>query len=366
MTNDQQEKNMMITGYMSKLVKLGLMVIFLLNMPLFAQKPYRVGTTSANFLEIGIGSDGNAMGEAFVSITGRLSSIYWNPAGLAFLKKNEAMFMYQPWVVDISSSNVAAALVLPSIGTLAAGLTHLGYGDMGVTTLDYQDGTGELFTANDYSFVFSYSRKLAQWFAFGASAKYISSQIWHTTASAIALDLGVIVNTGFFTVTGNKDDGMRIGMSISNYGTKLKYDGMDLLFPIDILPDEAGNYSTVQGQFKMQEWELPLIFRIGVSIQPIVFRNQRLTLAADALHPNNNSESINVGAEYLMNIPGAGSFFLRTGYKAFFMEDSEFGMTYGGGLILRFFNNYAMKVDYAFKPIGVLGNTHSYTLGIQF
>jgi len=350
----------------SKVVKVLSIFIIICSVLSYAQKPYRIGTTTANFLEIGIGSDGNAMGEAFVSMTGRMSSIYWNPAGLAFLEKNEIMFMYQPWVVDINSSNVAIAFVLPSIGTLTAGFTHLGYGDMDVTTLDYQDGTGELFTANDYSFVFSYSRKLAQWFAFGASAKYINSQIWHTKASAMALDLGVIVNTGFFSVTKEKEDGLRIGMSISNYGTKMKYDGMDLLFPIDILPDEAGNYSTVQGQFKMQEWELPLIFRIGISVQPIVFRNQRLTLVADALHPNNNSESVNVGAEYQLNIPGTGTFSLRTGYKALFMEDSEFGMTYGGGLILRFLNNYAMKVDYAFKPVGILGNTHSYTLGVLF
>jgi len=366
MIYEQREKDKMKRGFMIELLLPGLLFVLLINVSIYAQKPYRVGTTSANFLEIGIGSDGNAMGEAYVSMAGRLSSIYWNPAGMAFLDKNEVMFMYQPWVVDINSSNVAMAYVLPSIGTLAVGFTHLGYGDMEVTTLDYQDGTGELFTANDYNFVFSYSRKLAQWFAFGASAKYISSQIWHTKASAMALDLGVIVNTGFFSVTGNRDDGMRIGMSISNYGTKMKYDGMDLLFPIDILPDEAGNYSTVKGQFSLQEWELPLIFRIGMSIQPIVFRNQRLTLVADALHPNNNSESVNVGAEYQLNIPGAGTFFLRTGYKALFMEDSEFGMTYGGGLILRFLNNYAMKADYAFKPIGVLGNTHSYTIGVQF
>lgn len=366
MTNRPNEIGNIRTGIQSRVTLFGILVPFLLNIALFAQKPYRTGTTTANFMEIGIGSDGNAMGEAFVSMTGRISSIYWNPAGLAFLDRNEVMFMYQPWVVDITSANVAAAFVLPTIGTLAAGFTHLGYGEIEVTTLEYQEGTGELYTANDYNFVFSYSRKLAQWFAFGASAKYISSQIWHSRASAMALDLGVIVNTGFLTVTGNKNDGLRIGMSISNYGTRMKFDGMDLLFPIDILPNEAGNYSTVQGQFKMQEWELPLIFRIGLSIKPIAFRNQQLILAADALHPNNNAESVNVGAEYRLNIPGSGTFFLRSGYRALFMEDSEFGMTYGGGLILRFLNNFTMKADYAFKPLGILGNTHSYTVGVQF
>lgn len=332
----------------------------------WAEKPYRNGTTTANFLEIGIGSDGNGMGEASVSLVGNLSSIYWNPAGLAFLKQNEAMFMYQPWLVDISNSSAVLAYVMPRIGTLAAGFDHLGYGDMEVTTLEMQDGTGELFNANDYCFTLSFSRKLAQWFAFGASAKYINSQIWHMNARAAALDLGVIVNTGFFSPTKKQEDGLRIGMSISNYGTKMKFAGTDLLVPIDILEDEEGNYSAVEGQFKTQEWELPLIFRIGLSVQPIVRAHQRLTLAVDALHPNNNSESVNLGAQYEFILPGNGSIFLRTGYKSLFMTNSEYGMTFGGGLVLRFMHNLGLKIDYAYKPVGILGNAHSYTMGVMF
>jgi hypothetical protein len=40
----------------------------------------------------------------------------------------------------------------------------------------------------------------------------------------------------------------------------MKFAGTDLLVPIDILDDEEGNYSAVEGQFKTQQWELPLIF----------------------------------------------------------------------------------------------------------
>ncbi len=343
-----------------------LLLLSFLMVPAYSQKPYRVGTTSASFLEIGVGSDGNAMGDAFVSIPGKLSSIYWNPAGLAFLNHNEVLFMYQPWLIDINTTSAAAALNLPRIGIIAAGIAHVGYGEEEVTTMEYQDGTGEIYTANDYCFTLSYSRKLAQWFAFGASLKYINSQIWHTSASAVATDLGVIVSTGFFAPSKRHEAGLRIGMSIANYGTKMRYDGMDLLFPIDILPDEDGNYSAVQGQFKPQGWELPLIFRIGASLSPITSRFGRLTLAADAIHPNNNAESVNLGAELELNLPGMGKLAFRTGYKSLFMPDSEFGMTYGGGLQLNLMQNVAVKVDYAFKPIGLLGNTHSYTVGVQF
>ncbi|MCF7885071.1 MAG: PorV/PorQ family protein [Candidatus Marinimicrobia bacterium] len=344
-------------------------IIILLLLPLLginAQEPYRVGTTTANFLEIGIGSDGTAMGDAYVSVPGGLSSIYWNPAGLAFMEKNHALFMQQPWLVGITLNAAAAAYVNPYIGTLSVGLYNMDYGKMDVTTLDMQEGTGEKFSADDYCFSFSYSRKLAQWFAFGASGKYIVSQIWHEKASAMAVDLGVLVNTNFFSFSGKEKDALKIGMSISNYGTKMKYSGLDLVYPIDIAPNENGNFEDTPGQYKLSEWELPLIFRFGMSLNPISTRYHRLTLAADALHPNNNSEYINLGTQYRFNIPGTGSLFLRGGYKGIFMTRSEYGLTYGGGLLLNLLGNYSIQIDYAFRNLGILGSTNTYTIELVF
>jgi len=345
----------------------GLIIILwvILLSTLSAQKPYRVGTTACNFLETGIGSDGLAMGDAFVAIPGKLSSFYWNPAGLAHIDNSEFLFMQQPWVVDINTTAFVGSYHMPGIGTISAGVHNIDYGDINVTTLSMQEGTGEKYKSNEYSFSIGFARKLAQWFSFGANAKYVSSQIWHTKASAMALDLGALVSTGFFTTTGKQEDGLRIGMSISNYGTKMKYDGIDLIYPIDIAPDEAGNFKDVPGQFKMSEWELPLIFRIGVSYTPINNRYNGLTISADALHPNNNSESVNVGTEYEFKIPGTGSLFARAGYKGIFMDESIYGATYGGGLRINMLGNTALKIDYAYRDIGVLGNVHVYTFGIN-
>ena len=343
-------------------------LIFLVTMfsSSYSQKPIRVGTTTANFLEIGFGAAGNAMGDAFVSVADDLSSIYWNPAGLGYMTQTEAMFIYQPWLVDINTSFVAVGVVLPRIGTLSLGLISVNYGDMQVTTLAMQEGTGEIFSPNDIAVSCSYGRRITTWFSFGASAKYISSTIWHMTARAFAVDLGVIINTGFFSPTASKKHGLNLGMSISNYGTKMKYDGIDLIRPIDILPDEAGNFRDVPGQFRLQDWELPLIFRLGVSINPIVRGNQQVTLSVDALHPNNNSESVNVGMQYAVLLPTLGKLFLRGGYKALFMEKSEYGLSLGGGVIMNLFGNKKIKIDYAFRNVGILGNAHSYSVSFLF
>jgi len=315
---------------MKERIILVIAVFFTLLFP--QQKPNRVGTTAANFLEIGMSSSAISMGDAYVSVGRGIEAVYWNPAGLAFMRGNEVTFSYQPWLVDINLIHAAGGISIPSIGNFALSLTQINYGDIPVTTVTYQEGTGEVYTANEYSLGMSYARKLTTWFSFGASVKLISSQIWHCTANAFAVDLGVVVNTGFFTVSGERGDGLTIGMSISNYGTKMKYDGIDLLNPIDISPDEAGNY-------------------------------QNLLLSVDAIHPNNNTEFLNLGVQYELKVFTLGSLFLRGGYKALFMPYSEYGPTFGFGLKIRMPRESRLTIDYAYRRLGILGNYNVYTIG---
>ena len=355
---------------MIQILSNGIRIIFItlmiLQVNVFAQKPTRVGTTAADFLEIGYGASGTAMGDAQVSIANDVSALYWNPAGLARLKSSEVMFVNQPWIADINSSFSAAALVLPNIGTLGIGVIMVNYGEMEVTSMTMQEGTGEKFTPRDMAIYVSYARNLVEWFSFGASGKIINSNIWHLSATALAFDLGVIIKTPFFSPTNKNEDGMSIGMSISNYGSTLKYDGLDLLNPIDVAPTEAGNYKDASGQFRLQEWELPLIFRIGASITPIKYGNHELLLTADALHPNNNSESVNLGGQYSLTIPTFGKIFLRGGYKALFMEDSRYGVSFGFGIQSDLLFNTGIKIEYSYRSMGELGYVDSFGVSLLF
>ena len=337
---------------------------------IFSQTINRYGTTAANFLEIGVGSKATAMGEAYVAVANDVSSIYWNPAGLSNVSGSSALFMIQPWIVDIDMLFAAGAFVVPNVGVLGLGITHLDYGEMDVTNLEYQDGTGERFGASDMAASFTFSRKIVSWFSFGTSLKYISSNIWHSSANAFAIDLGVLVNTNFFSFTGQDKDGMNIGMSISNYGTRMKYDGIDSYQPIDISEFEEGNYGDVAGQFRTSEWELPLIFRIGVALKPIVTNTINLTLAADALHPNNNKESINLGASLDNKIPGFGEVSMTMGAKSgmnnLTKDDNDLGFTFGVGTKIFYLGNKSISIDYTYKTMGILGNVQMYTIGVSF
>jgi hypothetical protein len=333
--------------------------------PATAQESSRAGTTVANFLEIGYGSAGNAMGDAYVSVTRDISSIYWNPAGLGYMRQNEFQVMLQPWLVDINTSFVGLGYVHPVLGTFAAGLIHVGYGSEKVTTVESQNGTGEFFDGTDLSVSFSYGKRLVDWFAFGASLKYVSSRIWHESASAVAVDLGAMVNTRFLAHSDKPGDGLTIGMSISNYGSRMTYDGMDLKRTIDI-SDDNGNYGYIPTRYELDAWELPLIFRVGVSFYPLLMGNHSFLVAIDALHPNNNSEYVNVGGEYRLLLPTYGVVHLRAGYKGLFMADSEYGLSFGAGIEIFYVGNNTLGIDYGYRSLGFLGDIHSYTLSIHF
>ena len=92
------------------------------------------------------------------------------------------------------------------------------------------------------------------------------------------------------------------------------------------------------------------------------FENHRFTLAADALHPNDNSESVNVGAEYMFYNVIA----FRVGYKSLFLDNSEEGLTAGVGLNYNFTNELGIRFDYAYQSFGILDNTQHFSLGIKF
>ena len=97
---------------------------------------------SNEFLSIGVGASAFGMSNAVVAGVDDVTAGYWNPAGLNGIKNGEAMFLYQPWLVDINSTFAGVGMKIGSMGTIAVSIIGVDYGEMEVTTLDFQEGTG--------------------------------------------------------------------------------------------------------------------------------------------------------------------------------------------------------------------------------
>ncbi len=313
----------------------------------------KTGTTSAQFLKIGIGARAIGMGGAFNSVADDISSIYWNPAGLSRISgRGEATFNYVDWIMDIRYSFAAFALNLGNLGTIGMQISSLAMGEMEVRTVEMPDGTGERFKAGGLMMGISYARQLTDRFAIGFNAKYVREYIWHEVAQGFALDFGTLYITPFL-------NGMRIGASMSNYGTKMQLTGRDLII---IYTVGGGTGNNINAFIQTDKFEMPLIFRVGLSNDFIKTESQRLTTAIDAIHPNDNTEYLNLGIEYSFK----EIFFLRGGYKSLFEKGGEQRYTFGAGLRYSVARGLALAVDYAYLDFGRLKNVQYLTLSVKF
>jgi len=314
----------------------------------------KVASTAAPFLNVGIGPRAVSMGGAFVATANDVTSLYWNPAGASRTQSSGAMFSHSEWFADVSYNWAGAMLSLNEMGVVGLSVSYLDYGSMEVTTLSEPDGTGETFTPKDMVIALTYGYNLTDRFSIGGSVKYVNQKIWNCSADAIAVDLGVLFISDIY--------GLRIGATITNFGSDMKLDGKDLYIQTDIDKTIYGNNDQVLASLNTDSYPLPLTFRVGVAMDVINTANHKFTVAADALHPNDNAESLNVGAEYVfMNLIS-----LRGGYKSLFLDNSEEGLTLGFGLKWDFDPGLGMFVDYAYQDFGRLDYTQQFSLGVKF
>ena len=314
----------------------------------------KVGTTAAKFLSIPVGARALGMGGAFAGLADDASAMYWNPGGLARLVQSEAMFNHTEWLADIKFNYGNIVIPIPDVGVLGLGLTSMSMGEMERTTEDQPEGTGQMFSTGSFAVGVSYARNLTDWFSIGFSGKYVHEWIWNSTASGFAVDVGTLFSTPF--------PGLKFGAAITNFGTKMRIGGDDLLVQKDISSNN-GNNPNLNANLTTDPFDLPLLLRIGVAYEPIADEDQRLVFVADAVHPNDNSESVSLGGEYTMF---SRIFSVRAGYKALGMRDAEEQFTVGAGVRYTILGMFAVKVDYAFERFGRLNNVHNFVVGVLF
>jgi hypothetical protein len=334
-----------------KIIVIGLLILCTV---LIADPVTKSGTTAVGFLNIDVGSRAVGMGSAYCTLAEDATAMYWNPAGIARIPGYEALFSYTRWIADITFNYAGMVIPLGNTGTIGINATFLTMDDMERTTIDQPDGTGETFSAGDLAVGVSYARNLTDRFSIGFTAKYIEEKIYHSKASAFAIDVGTMFDTQF--------QGLKIGMSISNYGTKMQMTGRDMLTQKDPDPQISGNNDKINASLNTDQFDLPLMFRVGVSMDFLKgISNSNLILSVDALHPNDNAESVNIGLEYTFN----NMFSLRGGYKSLLLNDSEEGLSAGGGLKYPIAGT-EIRLDYAYHSFGILNDVQMLSIGLSF
>jgi opacity protein-like surface antigen len=315
----------------------------------------KVGTTAGQFLKIGAGARALGMGSAQVGMLGDASAIYWNVGALSRLDVNgELMFNHANWLADIKYDFLAGILPLGQVGTIGFSLISLRVPEDLVRTVEFPEGDGRRWDASSLALGIAYARNLTDRFSIGVQVKYIRESIWTEQADGIALDVG--------TTYISEIPGLTLGAAISNFGSKMKLDGRSLFFNQDPDGSVGGGANNIPAEYRTEEFDLPLTFRVGMSWDVVKSDLFRCTAALDATHPNDNTEYFNGG----MELSWREIVLARVGYKSLFLRDSEQGLTWGFGIHYGVVDVAQFKLDYGFADYGRLKDVQYFSFGLQF
>ena len=324
----------------------------------------RVGTSAASELLIPVGARDIAMGGSSIATSTGLEAIFWNPAGLArSTHAANAMFSHMQYIADIGVDYVGVSGTFEGFGTLGLTVKSLSIGNIGVTTEDQPDGTGQLLSPTVAVVGMTYSRLLTDRISIGTTINIISERFDRVSATGFAVNAGVQYS-GLGGVRG-----LSLGVAVKNIGPQLTFDGDGLL--------RQGNVNDVlrPGSFyKVQaaSHELPSTIEIGLAYSTTLAEQSSLELSSVFQNNNFATDEYKVGLEYGFN----NLFFLRGGYG--FAESSEsassplpdkkthiFGLTAGAG-IHHDLGGLDLTFDYAFRDVEFLDSNHIFSLKVGF
>ncbi|GIX08226.1 MAG: hypothetical protein KatS3mg115_2629 [Candidatus Poribacteria bacterium] len=279
------------------------------------------GTRAFPSLNIAVGAQPVAMGEAGVALVEDAYAPFWNPAGLAHVERAQIALFNNAWLLDLRQNGGALVRPLGASAGISAHLTYLDYGEL--VRRDESGAETGLFRPYDLTAGLGLGFRVSDRLAVGLVGKYLRQQIDTAKADAFAVDLGLRADL--------PDRGLAFGAALQHLGSALRFDG--------------------------KSYSLASALRVGVGYRAW---EDRAAGALDLLFPFGDDPQLSVGLSYLLG----GRLSLRAGYR-YTIGGNDLGavsgITAGFGLLLE-----TLVVDYAFVSYGELGPTNRVSLGLVF
>jgi hypothetical protein len=250
-----------------------------------------VGTTTADILKINEGARPAAMGGAYTAMGDDIYSLSYNPAGLSYLKASQLVVEHLDSLAGIEYEYLSFGTAWGSSNVLAFNTTYRSQ-----PPIDNDNGNPAVYTY-DLLASLSYATKLGSNFRAGATVKYLQSELAYYTASAIAFDLGAVLD--------HLPYGIRAGASVQNVGTGMTF-----------TPAGSGSASGSPSE------PLPLFLRFGLGTHQVIDGNKDLNIGVEVFKPSDQDIKMGLGGEFWV-FPQL--FVIRGGYKI-----ENLGAPYGG------------------------------------
>jgi hypothetical protein len=329
-----------------------LLIIILASMPAMA-KMKKLGQAGMTFLSVGGSARATGMAEAYNFVKNDLSSVFYNPAGLASVQNRAFYFNYTDWIADMSVANAAVAWNTGQYGVFSLHTQMMNYGDFNGTAISESDPRGytdvEVGDVSGLSLGIGYGYQMTDKFAIGGSIKYVHQKLGNNDTymgdaieetgkqnkiGTVAFDFGTIYETGIKSVV--------LAMSIRNYSSQQLYEN--------------------------EEFGIPQTYKIGVSanlfeLLPLsVGSDHSAVLALEGVDVVDRPEYMNYGLEYTY----IEKFSVRGGWSMQRREDGIGGLSLGAGVKLGSVGTNG-RLDVSYSDFGsVMGSVMRVSIGGSF
>jgi hypothetical protein len=187
-----------------------LLLLFISTAPIYAGES--AGQAGA-FLRIGLGPKAKGMGDTYTAIADNATAVYYNPAGLAFIKNKEISLAYSLMTFDRTFNYIGFVSSLPPNAGFSVGAIQSGFKDS-ETRLRNGELAGENIEDTQYAVFLGFAIRLGSKVAIGICPKLLYSKVYDVSASSFGADIGVMVKPV---------DHLSLGLAVKELGQKFKY-----------------------------------------------------------------------------------------------------------------------------------------------
>ncbi|MBN1897349.1 MAG: PorV/PorQ family protein [Spirochaetes bacterium] len=261
-----------------------------------------------------------------------ISSLYFNPSGLGYMKGLEAGVSYLLWVE--SSSYMSLYGGLPVSEKLSLGCYVTLFSIDPFPDIDDEGNQTGLLHSNDTMISLGLGY---QWDSFhdiklGVALKYLRTELDESTGTGFGMDLGIMTKFSIPSIIGQKKENLSVGLSFQNIGWGQTYDR------------DASS--------------LPLTLRLGIAYEFLFYKYLSSQYYMAYKNSSLELDELTSGFEF-------GLFemiMIRTGIKWIGRSEDSFNL--GLGVKYRI-SQFDLRLDYGIVPLNDLGTSHTLSLLIK-
>ncbi len=315
---------------------------------------YAQGEAAVPFLMVAPDSRAGAMGESGAGLADNSAAIYWNPAGIAFLRGSEVSITHSNWLpqfhLDLFYDYLTYRQYIPEIsGSATASITFMNYGDFVRTGPDSPTPIGT-FRSFDAALTLGYATQLSSDWGIGLNFRVIYSRLsdqptaeeqGRGVATSVSFDVGGMWRPEKLVIPFLNDDigkNLSVGLNLSNMGPKMYYIDRAQADPIPTNFRLGLAYQVFSDKYNSLIYTLDFN-KLLISKDTATQTSKEFYQAIFAAWTDKpfkeemRTVQTSMGLEYWYGEPGDFAFAIRAG---FFYEDPAYGnrkfLTFGAGV----------------------------------